>query len=190
MEFEKLLAVIKSYDEISDQEISNLKTYFNVLKVRKGDILIKANSPCDKLFFVNSGLLRDFYINETGNEITTIITCESRFLTNIISFNGFAENNETIECIENGEVLYISKENFDKLLKTSKNLKCIYADILEEYYALLTERFHYLNTKNVEQKINHLKNDFPFLINRVNDSLIASFLGITRETFVRNKKFL
>jgi signal-transduction protein with cAMP-binding, CBS, and nucleotidyltransferase domain len=121
MEFEKLLAVIKSYDEISDQEISNLKTYFNVLKVRKGDILIKANSPCDKLFFVNSGLLRDFYINETGNEITTIITCESRFLTNIISFNGFAENNETIECIENGEVLYISKENFDKLLKTSKN---------------------------------------------------------------------
>ncbi|SEF95778.1 cAMP-binding domain of CRP or a regulatory subunit of cAMP-dependent protein kinases [Halpernia humi] len=190
MEHEKLLDTIKSYDKISKEEETNLENFFTALKIKKGEVLIKSSTPCNKLFFVNSGLLRDFFINETGNEITTIITCEGRFLTNIISFNGFAENNETIECIEDAEILSISKENFDKLMHSSKNLKCIYADIIEEYYALLTERFHYLNTKNVEQKINHLKNDFPFLINRVNDSLIASFLGITRETFVRNKKFL
>lgn len=190
MKYEKLFSVLSAYDQISEQEKLDLKTYFTAFDVKKGQLLISANSSCDKVFFVNSGLLRDFYTNETGNEITTIITNEGRFLTNLISFNGFGHNNETIECIESGEVLSISKENFDKLLSSSKNLKCIYADLLEEYYALLTERFHFINTKNVEQKIKHLKKDFPYLIQRVNDRMMASFLGITRETFVRNKKFI
>jgi len=152
--------------------------------------LIEKNTPCNKLFFVNAGFLRAFYINEKGKEITRMIAWKERFLTNIGSFKSSFLNNETIECIKDGEVLYINRENFNNLMKSSPNLKSIYADILEEYTALHIKRFEVLNTFDLENKFLHLKQDFPNLIKELNDTLLASFLGINRETFARNKSKL
>ena len=42
----------------------------------------------------------------------------------------------------------------------------------------------------LENKFLHLKQDFPNLIKELNDTLLASFLGINRETFARNKSKL
>ena len=75
-------------------------------------------------------------------------------------------------------------------MKSSPNLKSIYADILEEYTALHIKRFEVLNTFDLENKFLHLKQDFPNLIKELNDTLLASFLGINRETFARNKSKL
>ena len=50
------------------------------------------------------------------------------------------ENNETIECIENADILYIDRMNFEKLLTSSLNIKSIYADIIGEYNILHIKR--------------------------------------------------
>ncbi|MFC6269539.1 Crp/Fnr family transcriptional regulator [Frigoriflavimonas asaccharolytica] len=190
MKFEQLLFLLRKYDAISKDEEMNIKKYFVSQNINKKEILINQNKPCNKLYFVNSGLLRAYYVNDKANEITRMFAWENRFLTNISSFKNFSDNIETIECVEKAEILYISRENFDKLMLTSRNLKSIYGDVLEEYNALHIKRFHHLNSTNIEEKIKHLKNDFPYIINKVNDSLLASFLGISRETFVRHKKIL
>lgn len=190
MKYAQLIEFLKNYGDISELEEKKLQSLFMAITVNRKEILIKEFLPCDKLFFINKGLLRTFYIDEKGREITRMIAWENRFLTNIISFKDFSENKETIECIEKSDVLFITKDDFEILMKYSLNLKCIYAEILEEYNALHISRFYHLNTSDLKLKINHLKNDFPFLINRVNDNILASFLGISRESFNRNKKLI
>ena len=134
-------------------------------------------------------MLRAFYINDKGKEITRMVAWEDRFLTNIASFKNYSENNETIECIKDANVIYINRKDFDELLILSSNLKSIYADILEEYNALHIKRFEVLNTFDVNKKIEHLQ-QYPNLIKELNDTILSSFIGISRETFARNKKFL
>ena len=158
--------------------------------MNKKEILINELLPCDKLFFINKGLLRAFYMDEKGKEITRMIAWENRFLTNIISFKNFSENNEIIECVEKAEILYIDKHGFDILMKSSLNLKSIYADILEEYNALHIKRFQSMNTFDLYQRIIDLKTEFPNFINRVSDNILASFLGISRVYLVKKKHLL
>ncbi len=187
-EHQKLLIFLKKYGNVSTSEENELIKYFNFLKVRKKEVLIEKETNCDKLFFVNKGLLRAYYINDRGIEITRTIAWENRFLTNIVSFKGFSTNKEVIECIESAEILSITKPDFDKLMNFSANLKNIYSCLLEEYNAFHIQRFEYLNTVDSEGKIKYFKENFKPLKNRLNDNLLASFLSISRKTLERLKK--
>lgn len=190
MKHEQLITILKKYGTISEVEKQNIEKYFTPLKVKKRDVLIEKYNPYNKLFFINEELLRAYYLNDKGKEITRMFAWEGRFLTNIGSFKNLFINNETVECLKNTEILYINKIDFDKLMASSMNVKSIYTDILEEYNALHIKRFEALNTFDIEKKLLHLKQNFPNLLAELNDSLLASFLGISRETFVRNKKLL
>lgn len=187
-EYKQLIELLKAHGKISEKEESEIIKSFNHSKIRKKEILIDKNSSCDKIFFVNSGLLRAYYINEKGNEITRTIAWENRFLTNIVSFKGFSKNREVIECIENGEILHINKNDFDRLMSFSLNVKSIYNDILEEYNAFHIQRFEYLNTVDSEGKMKYFYENFKPLKNRLNDNILSSFLSISKKTLERLKK--
>lgn len=190
MKHQKLITLLENYGSISDIEKQNIKKYFVPLTVKKGQTLIAKDSPCNYLFFVNSGYLRAFYTTENLKEVTRMIAWENRFLTNIVSFKNFTQNNETIECIKNAEILSIKRDDFNELMKLSTNLKSMYADILEEYTALHIRRFEALNSYDLTKKLQHLKHEFPNLIKELNDSQIASFIGISRIHFANNKHLL
>lgn len=190
MSHEKLINLLNQYGTISEIEKLNIEKYFISAKIKKKQVLIEKYLPCNKLFFINNGLLRAYYIYDKGKEITRMFAWEGRFLTNISSFKMHSENSETIECIKNADILYINRNDFEVLIKSSHNIKNIYTNILEEYTALHIKRFEVLNTFNLEKKLLHLKNDFPNLTNELNDNLLASFLGISRIHFVNNKHLL
>lgn len=190
MKYQQLIDLLNSYGNITKEEEMSIRKTFVIQKVNKKELLIHENFPCNKLFFINKGLLRIFYVNDKGNEFTRMIAWENRFLTNMISFKNLGDNNEIIECIENAEILYIKRDTFNDLMKSSLNLKSIYADILEDYNANNVRRFQELNNNNIKVKMETLKYNFPQLIGRVNDVILSTFLGISRETFVRNKRSL
>ena len=188
MNHKKLITLLNEYGTISESEQQNIENLFIPLKKKKKQILIEKHSQCNKLFFVNKGLLRAYYTNEKGKEITRMIAWENRFLTNIGSFKNMTENNETIECIENADILYIDRMNFEKLLTSSLNIKSVYADIIGEYNILHIKRFEQLNSKDSLGKYKYFKENFHPLKNRINDTLLSSFLSVSRKTIERLKK--
>ncbi|OJX33517.1 MAG: hypothetical protein BGO86_11990 [Chryseobacterium sp. 36-9] len=191
MNHELLLTFIKKHGNLSELEEESIKTFFVPIIVKKKQILIEKDSACNKLFFVITGLLRTFYIDNNGNEFTRRIAWESGFLTNMDSFrkNGM-ENNETIECIENAEILQITKKDLDKLLSTSENLARIYQLILEKYMAINIRRYHHLSTSTPLEMLIYFNKNYPSLKNRINDTILSSFLSISRKTLIRTKQEL
>lgn len=47
-----------------------------------------------------------------------------------------------------------------------------------------------LGTREINQKLIYLQNYFPHLLYNINDGIIASFIGVSREYFVKNKHLL
>jgi len=191
MKHQLLIEQLKKYGNISEQEELNIRNYFIHKNCKKKDILIEKNSSCDKLFFVINGLLRTYYLDVDGNEFTRRIAWENGFLTNMVSFrkNGI-DNNETIECIENAEILEISKKKLDSLLSSSENLTKIYQIILEKYMSVNIKRYQHITTSNPAQKLVYFNKNYPDLKNRINDTILATYLSISRKTLVRTKKDL
>ena len=191
MNYENLINLLKQYGTISETENQNIRKYFIPIKVKKKQILIEKNSLCNKLYFVNNGLLRTYYIDNNGNEFTRRIAWESGFITNMDSFrkNGL-ENNETIECIEDANIIEISKFDLDKLLATSENLKTIYLKILEKYMAINIRRYQHLANSNPLEKLIHFNENYNSLKNRINDTLLSTFLSVSRKTLIRTKNEL
>lgn len=191
MKHKLLIEHLKEYGSISEIEERNIKKYFICRNVKKKDILIKENNSCHKLFFVNTGLLRTYYMDRGGYEFTRRIAWEKGFLTNMDSFrkNGI-ENNETIECIESAEILEISKKDLDILLSSSENLVKIYQIILEKYLAINIKRYQHITSSNAENKLVYFNKNYPKIKNRINDTILATFLSVSRKTLTRTKKNL
>ncbi len=189
MKHKILLDFLKNYGNISEQEEQDIRNNFVCKNVSKKEILIHCNSVCDKLFFINFGLLRTYYLDSEGNEFTRRIAWEKGFLTNMDSFrkNGI-ENNETIECIESAEILEISKFDLDNILSCSENLAKIYQTILEKYMAINIRRYQHISSSTPMERLIYFNENFPNIKNRVNDSILASFLSISRITLLRTKK--
>src|SRR5690606_18863311 len=100
MHHDKLIQALEKYSPITDSDKRNITFSFNPIKVRQKVILISENELCNKLFFINNGLLRSFSTDNKGNEITRRIAWEGGFLTNMDNFRENAnDSNEHIECI-------------------------------------------------------------------------------------------
>ncbi len=189
MEHEPLIRLLKQYENITPEDEGNIKRHFSCRSFKKGEVILPAGLPCNKLIFVNKGLLRAFY-DENGRQVTRMIAWENRFLTNLVSFQHFSENIETFECIEDAEILLITRHDLEMLLRDSVSLHKVYSRLLEEYSAVNLNRLHLLSMADVLSKMRILKTDYAHLIGRVNDNILASFLFISRSAFARHKSGL
>lgn len=183
-----LIRTLKEYGNISNEEEYLIKKHFRFTSLKKNEIFKSKYS--NNIIFVNSGLLRAFVEDQKGIVCTRIIAWENRFLTNITTFKHFNSSDETIEALENSEIIYIEKDFFYQLLSTCPNLNIIYLKILSEYNELYIRKYSLYACKSIEEKMLFLKDNFPHLIKRTNDTILASFLGISRESYVRGKIYL
>lgn len=189
MHHDKLIQALEKYSPITDSDKRNITFSFNPIKVRQKVILISENKLCNKLFFINNGLLRSFSTDNKGNEITRRIAWEGGFLTNMDNFRENAnDSNEHIECIENAELLEISKKEFEILISSSVTLTCVYQIILEKYIAINIRRFQQLTSLNPTERLQYYNRNFPKLKNRISETVLATFLGISRKTLERVRK--
>lgn len=191
MEYNQLFQELQKIETISNEEKEVIKSHTSVMAVKKRQTLIQKTQLCDKLFFVNKGLIRTFCICNNDIEFSRRIAWENGFITNMDSFrkNG-ADNNETIECIENAEIIVCTKNQLDYILHTSQNLKNIYQKILEKYMAINIRRYQHLAQSTPLDRLIYFNAHFPALKNRINDTILASFLSISRKTLTRTKKEL
>lgn len=190
MEHNKLFEFLNEYTKLSEEETKIIKNSFTPKKIKKGQILINKNEPCNRLFFINKGLLRAFLITENGEEFTRRIAWENGFLTNMNSFRmGGKNNSETIECIEKAVILEVRYIEFQKIINYSANLFTLYNKILEKYIAINIRRYQHISCTPLEKLI-YFNENYPALKNRINDRVLASFLSISRATLLRAKKEL
>lgn len=150
--------------------------------------IIKEGSIANKIYFIKSGLLRTYYL-EDGKEITTYFSCEGQFIGTFKSFISQEPSTEILETIEDSILYSISYKALQNLYKEHPKFERLGRLWAEKNYLCIVERAMAMQTKTGKQKyLDFLKNYHKRIVQYAPQHQIASFLGIAPESLSRIRK--
>jgi CRP-like cAMP-binding protein len=179
-----LFAALDKFHPLSPPIKDFLKQHVFAIRADKGDLLLKAGSLCENVYFILSGLLRG-HIIDGNKDITTWISCEYEMVTSIYSLDSYTPALENIEAIEDCELLVLKTVHLQELYDDYPDFNIVGRKLLQQYYRAAECRAFISRVNRAEDKYEHFLKLYSHLSNRVLLKYIASFLGITFETLSR-----
>ena len=82
-----LIEVMREYVTIDDQYALHIESLFRKKQYNRGAHLLRSGEVAHDVFFVVEGALRQFYVNEEGDERSCNFIFENDFITDLESFS-------------------------------------------------------------------------------------------------------
>jgi CRP-like cAMP-binding protein len=184
---EQLEQFLTNAVKASPADLAAIINCFKVRPVKKNEILLKAGEVCRHVYFINSGSVRAYFLDDEGNEATRYIAFENQFITTLNSFITQTPSAEFLQATETAEVLTISYQHFRQLLSAVPVWKDLYIKQLETAYTTNAWRLESFLKMDAKQRYDYLFEANPKVIQRLSNKIAANYLGITQESLSRLK---
>ena len=185
-----LIEVISKEVAISQQQAVYIQSLFQRRHYKRGAVLLPSGQVANELFFVVEGALRQFYVNEAGDERTCNFTFENEFVTDLESFSQQTTSPSSIKALINTTCLCIRCEDLKILLKDAPEIAEFFRIFVERIAAKSMRRTKSLLYASPEKHFLELIEEQPWIFQRVPQLYIAQYLGIAPESLSRIKKRL
>lgn len=188
---ERLLKDIQTKIKLTEDEIETFQTYWRQKRVAKNEYLVRNGEVCKNDSFVVSGSFKAFYIHpDTGKEEVLFFAIEDWWATDLDSFTNQTSSNYSIQSLEKSVIQQISHQSFEQLLLAIPKLERYFRLILQGYIASIQKRIILTNAHSAEERYDKFLIQYPKMMQRIPQYLIASYLGITPEFLskLRSKK--
>jgi CRP/FNR family transcriptional regulator, anaerobic regulatory protein len=191
LEIEQYVNSVKQIcPKITEQEINYLKSGLTIQNFEPKHFYIQANTIQKNIGFVSSGLLRAFYIDNDGKEITIRFVQQNGFATEYSSFIQQTKSKYYFQCLEKTTIVNIPFEHIQNGYNNYPLLEKYGRMIAEEIIKGLQNRIESFQFYTAEERyLNFIKNS-PALFNRVSLSYLSTYLGIERPSLSRIRKKL
>ncbi|OSY87490.1 hypothetical protein WH52_11535 [Tenacibaculum holothuriorum] len=153
-------------------------------KFPKHHILHEAGTICNHFYIITSGLARVFYYKE-DKDITVHFSVEQESITTIDSLIQRKKSKYNIEALEDLEVFAVHINDMEQLFEQNPKFEHFGRLFMQQIYIELVERIDDLQLHSAHERYEILLQKKPYLFQRVSAKHIASFLGMTPETFSR-----
>lgn len=180
---DELIRIINSFQELDLETELAVKKYFVLEKFKKDEIVIQEGKICDKIYFIQSGVVRRFCF-EDGIEVTKWIYTDNQFVTSMSSFFEQKPSFETFQTCENSVLYSLSYSDEQILLQYPLFLK-FHINQLRIYLSKINEFHHLFRIMTAQQKYEFLLDSFPQIIIKSKLKYIASLIGVSQETLSR-----
>lgn len=177
--FEKIHQVISSYIEISDEEWAYYSSKLRVKEYKKKAVLLNEGNICRDVFFINSGLLRVYFVDNKGEEKTFHFALENTFATDYESFLKVIPSNYSIQAMEDTQVVSMSLEMLQEGYKKLRYGEKLGRQLAEDYFFMFNNKIQSYYTRTPLERYKDLTTQFPEIFQRVPQHYIASFLNIS-----------
>lgn len=146
-----------------------------------------AGTVCKHTYFVQSGLLRSFYINDHIVEHVLSFACEGWWISDMYSLLSGQPGNLFIEVLEESEVIALAKEDQEILYQEIPKLERFFRILTENSLVAHQERLMDNLSLTAEERFDKFCKKYPTLIQKVPQKQIASYIGVTPEFFSKMK---
>ena len=183
--FELLSQSINEKISLTNEEFNFTKILFIPKKLRKRQYLLQEGDVSKYTAFVEKGMLRIFTVDDKGNEPILQFSMEGWWAGDLYSFLTEEPSQYHIEAIEDCELLLITKPSWDLLLERIPAFERYFRILIQNSLIATQRRLMGSMSETAEEKYTKLVNNFPGCLQRIPQHMIASYLGITRETLSR-----
>lgn len=150
-------------------------------------ILISPGDICKYSYFVNSGILRSFNINDNIVEHVLNFACEGWWMSDMYSLISQKPGYLFIEVLEDAELVLLSKENQDQLYLEIPKLERFFRILIQNALVAHQERIIDNLSLSAEVRFDKFCKRYPELMQRLPQKQIASYIGVTPEFFSKMK---
>ena len=175
---------------VESDALSFLESGLTMTTLADKHFYIQANTVQKHVGFVFSGLLRAFYIDDNGDEITIRFVKENDFATNYVSFISQQPSRYYFQCIEPCEIVNISYQLMQEAFSKFPSLEKYGRLIAEKILKIQQHRIESFLFDNAETRYLDFIKENPNLFKRVSISYLSSYLGIQRQSLTRIRKKL
>ncbi|MBL7786140.1 MAG: Crp/Fnr family transcriptional regulator [Chitinophagales bacterium] len=176
--------------QIRAEELVFLSSGLSVSEMKTKHFYIHANTLQKEIGFVYRGLLRAFYVDQEGNEITFKFVPENCIATDYTALISQKPSEYNFQCLESTVFVNLPYSHLKKAYEKYPNIERYGRLVAEEALKLQQKRIESLLFNNAEKRYLEFMEEQPNLFNRVSISLLSSFLGIKRQSLTRIRKKL
>jgi CRP-like cAMP-binding protein len=175
---------IEKITPLTDGEFAQVAGYFAYRKLRKHQFLVEAGNLVEREFFVLSGCLKAYY-PDNGKDHILQFALPDWWVTDYAAFFGQTKATIYIDCLEESEVLGITLADKEKLCAELPKIEHFFRKKSNAGYVALQRRILSLLTSTAKERYEQLLQLYPQLFQKVPKTLIAAYLGVSRETLSR-----
>ncbi|MDP4149885.1 MAG: Crp/Fnr family transcriptional regulator [Bacteroidota bacterium] len=181
MSIDKLFASFDRYLPLDEPERADLKERAIERRIKRRQLILTEDEVCRHYTFVVDGCFKVFQVDKKGVEHNLQFSAESDWIMIIDSFYSGKKSNVNVEAIEPSTIFQISRPDLIYFFRTYPKFDRNFRVIVETRYAELENRLLQMVSSTAEERYLSFLRQYPVLSQRLPNTQIASYLGITPE---------
>lgn len=187
---EKLKSALSFGGILSATDIETVASCFNSRKLKSEEHFQNFHKIANEIAFVESGVLRVYGADNSGNEVTKYFIRENQFFVDLESYYTAKPATDAFQAVVNAKLCTVHKSVIEKLINEIPNLYIFIKSITEAALMNKIKDNDFLNFGDAKTKYLEFVKRYPALARQVPQQYIASYLKITPQSLSRIRKEL
>ncbi|MCP4520343.1 MAG: Crp/Fnr family transcriptional regulator [Cytophagales bacterium] len=175
----KLQAYINKLVHLEEHEAKAMLSLFSNMTLQKNEYLAKEEEYSTKIAFIQHGVMRAFYRNNTGHEYNKTFFTDANFVAAYSSIVTGQKSLINIQCLTNCEIHIANFGEITKLYDKYPKIERLARKLAENKFVIKEKREIELVTLDAQERYKIFQKEHPNLENLIPQYHIASYLGVT-----------
>ena len=175
---------------LTDSEMELIKNTFVSKNLRKGQYFLKEGEVCKYFAFIVKGAMRQYSVDDKGVEHIVNLLIENWWAGDRESFIMLTPSVYNVDAWEDTEALIFTRAELLILLSLSPSIVEWIRKLDERHSIANQRRLNASISLSTEERYSDFANNYPDFFQRFPLHMIASYLGVTKETISRIRRQL
>ena len=183
--FEAFENYMMSRVDLTKDQLKYICSLATVKRLRRKRLLLKEGEVCQHKIFVAKGLLITYRRKDDGTEYIMRFAPENTWTIDHESYNNQTPTLYNIEALEDSEVILWTRDDFEDLFDAIPAFKSLSDELKANSFDVSQQRILKNISYTSEEKYEDFITSYPDIFRRVPLHMVASYLGVSRETLSR-----
>lgn len=170
---------------MTDEQFDYFFSHFKPMSFKKGQAVISEGDKVDCEYFVISGCLKAFFINDDIKMYILQFAMPTWWTSDFAALYNGTPASINVDCITDAEVLCLSNADRERLCSELHEAEHFFRWRTNRGYIASQKRLLSFMNNDTKKRYEELLAMYPQLYNLVPKHLIAAYLGVSRETLSR-----
>ncbi|WP_291064888.1 MULTISPECIES: Crp/Fnr family transcriptional regulator [unclassified Empedobacter] len=174
--------------DLTEEQWVEIEKFLVVKHIKKNEFILEPGEYSEDYFFVESGVIRSYTIDENGKEHVLQFGTENWIVSDRNSAFCKQQSKFYIQAIEDSTVILLNEKLNNLITRLNPNYLAAQNKLIQNHVRSLQDRINLLLGASAKTRYLEFMRLYPNQLYRIPQWMIASYLGITPESLSRVRK--